>query len=135
MDLTEIKTFAERNFALPENKRFTIEVDGIALANPWMDKSGRFELSDRDAVEEWGMEAVLKFCDAVSAHIHPTKHTGITKSSAEQVSGYLVKCEGPINRGKTYICEKVFWVNASCENGVLLGPFREVDGASVQRVL
>ena len=135
MDLTEIKTFAERNFALPENRRFTIEVNGNALANPWMDKSGRFELSDQRAVEEWGLEAVLKFCDAVSSFLRPGKYTAIAKTPAEQVTGYLVKCEGPINRGRTYICEKVFWVNASCENGVLLGPFREVDGASVQRVL
>lgn len=35
---------------------------GMAVTNPWIDSSSRFELSDADAIEMWGMETVFGFC-------------------------------------------------------------------------
>lgn len=42
------------------------EFDGIYIVNPWVDETGRFDLTDEEAVELYGLENVLKFvCDII----------------------------------------------------------------------
>ena len=64
MNLEKIKEFARKNFLSESSDKLTIPVRDCAMSTPWMDRSGRFELNDVAAVEEWGLEAVLLFCQA-----------------------------------------------------------------------
>lgn len=64
-NLSEIKQLAYDEWSKGnENPQLYVEDDlyGMALTNPWMDSSSRFELTDADALEEWGMESVFEFC-------------------------------------------------------------------------
>ena len=62
--LKQIKEFAEENWN-NENENEQVYVDALdrALTNPWIDYSGRFPLDDVGAVKEWGLEAVISFCE------------------------------------------------------------------------
>lgn len=62
--LEEVKAFAEKNFSLPEAKQLSVETELFSVTNPWIDSSGRFPLTDEQAVKEWGLEAVIKFYEA-----------------------------------------------------------------------
>ncbi len=64
MNLEKIKEFARKNFLSESSDKLTIPVRDCAMSTPWMDRSGRFELDDAAAVKEWGLEAVLLFCQA-----------------------------------------------------------------------
>lgn len=59
--LDAVKEFAEYNFNLPDEEQVTVETEFVNLSNPWMDQSGRFELTDYEAVKEWGLPAVVAF--------------------------------------------------------------------------
>ena len=60
--LDKVKEFAEENMGL-EKPTIIGKHPWIAVSNPWYDESARFELSDEDALEEWGMETVFDFCN------------------------------------------------------------------------
>ena len=61
--LEEIKEFAEKNWSKEDEKdKIYADDEEFAVENPWMDHSGRFQLSDDKAVKEWGLDVVLYFC-------------------------------------------------------------------------
>lgn len=62
IDVVKVKQFAEENFCKDEKEQFYVDDVEFAVTNPWMDRSGRFELSDIEAVAEWGLDLVVEFC-------------------------------------------------------------------------
>lgn len=60
--LNAIKKFADENWCKPYEEQFYIDDEEFALANPWIDHSGRFSLTDEEAVREWGLDEVLDYC-------------------------------------------------------------------------
>ncbi len=60
--LKKIKRFAEENFCKDEEYQIYADDVEYAVTNPWMDHTGRFELTDEQAVKEWGLEVVVEFC-------------------------------------------------------------------------
>lgn len=60
--IEKIKAFAEENFCKDEKDQIYAEDAEFAVTNPWMDHTGRFELTDEEAVREWGLEVVVEFC-------------------------------------------------------------------------
>lgn len=68
------------------------------------------------------------------------KFIGITVETGEEITGYLVRCEGSINPGKTYICPGVdsislIGLGAQAANLHSLGPFYEVIADAVKPAL
>ena len=59
--LKRIKEFAEHNFCSANG--IYADNDEFAVTNPWMDHSGRFALSDEEAIKEWGLCTVMQFCE------------------------------------------------------------------------
>lgn len=41
----------------------------IDILTPWLDETGRFELTDSEAVNEWGEEVFTDFCDKALAYL------------------------------------------------------------------
>ena len=62
LTLKEIKEFAQKNWNLPESEQIYVADPEFNLVNPWIDRSGRFELTNEEAVKEWGLMEVLEFC-------------------------------------------------------------------------
>ena len=63
--LDRIKEFAEKNFAIEDSRlQLTVTNDYIDcnVSNPWIDRTGRFQLDDEGAVKEWGLDLVMEFC-------------------------------------------------------------------------
>ena len=60
--IEKIKRFAEDNFCKPESEQIYADDPEFAVTNPWMDHTGRFELTDEEAVKEWGLDVVVEFC-------------------------------------------------------------------------
>ena len=61
--LEKIKKFAEENWSKEdESDKVFADDEEFAVAKPWMDHSGRFQLNDVKAVKEWGLDVVLDFC-------------------------------------------------------------------------
>lgn len=60
--IEKIKAFGEENFCKDEKDQIYAEDAEFAVTNPWMDHTGRFELTDEEAVREWGLEVVVEFC-------------------------------------------------------------------------
>ena len=60
--LEKIKRFAEENFCKDEKDQIYADDVEFAVTNPWMDHTGRFELTDEETVKEWGLEVVVEFC-------------------------------------------------------------------------
>lgn len=58
--LEDIKKFAEENFC-NENTKIFGDDEEFAVTNPWIDHSGRFELTDEEAIAEWGLPVVMDF--------------------------------------------------------------------------
>lgn len=52
--LEKVKEFAEKNFSRPESEQLSVETELFNVTNPWIDSSGRFPLTDEQAVKEWG---------------------------------------------------------------------------------
>lgn len=44
----------------------SFEFDGCEIVCPWMDETGRFELSDAEAVEKYGLANIIKFIEKIS---------------------------------------------------------------------
>ncbi len=72
----EVKEFAELQFYagvlgdVDDEGIFPFsEVQGVSVCNPWMDASGRFRLTDEEAVEEWGFEFLKAWCDEAKAFL------------------------------------------------------------------
>lgn len=61
--LKQIKEFAEENWCKDESEQIYADDEEFAVANPWIDHSGRFPLDDVGAVKEWGLDVVLDFCE------------------------------------------------------------------------
>ena len=69
-ELKKIREFAEKNFSADENMQLAVDVttpegEPVALTNPWIDRSGRFPLTDAQAVHEWGLHNVVTFMKCV----------------------------------------------------------------------
>lgn len=62
IDIMKVKQFAEENWCKDEKEQFYVDNVEFAVTNPWIDHSGRFALSDSEAVAEWGLELVIEFC-------------------------------------------------------------------------
>lgn len=62
-ELKKIKEFAANNWCKSEKEQIFADDPEYAVTNPWIDHTGRFTLSDYDAVEEWGLSVVLDFCE------------------------------------------------------------------------
>ena len=71
--LKEIKRFAHNNYDLDESdpNRIIADNDDIAVANPWLDCSGRFYLTDVEAVKEWGLVTIIDFCEKAMKAMKP----------------------------------------------------------------
>lgn len=67
--LEKIKNFAKKNFC-DENTDVYGNDDEFAVTNPWMDHSGRFELTDEEAVKEWGLDVVIDFIEKAKLRIN-----------------------------------------------------------------
>lgn len=62
-ELDKIKRIAYEQWSTEkENPSLYVECKGMAVTNPWIDFSARFELSDIGALEQWGMKTVFDFC-------------------------------------------------------------------------
>ena len=63
----EAKEFGELNFSMPNYSQLTVDCEryDVAVSNPWIDQSGRFPLTDEEAVREWGLDVVVDFCEKV----------------------------------------------------------------------
>lgn len=68
--LEKVKAFAEKNFSLPEAKQVSVETDEFNVTNPWIDQSGRFPLTDEQAVREWGLETVIAFYEVAKEAVY-----------------------------------------------------------------
>ena len=72
-DLRLIKDFASKNMFLDEDKQLSINVtikeEDVALTNPWMDRSARFELDDAGEVKEWGLLNVLNYIEYIANYL------------------------------------------------------------------
>ena len=71
MDFKEIKRFAALNYALlscPSDEDSTKAVDlgfdfkGQHIITPWVDQSGRFDLSTEEAADTYGIANVIGYC-------------------------------------------------------------------------
>lgn len=59
-----IKGFAPINNLLTDEEiKITAEHPYMAVTNPWIDESARFELKNSEAVKTWGLTTVVDFCE------------------------------------------------------------------------
>lgn len=66
--LFKIKEFAQvNNHFEDEEIKVTAYHPYMAVTNPWMDGSYRFELKNSKAVKIWGLTTVIDFCEKVTA--------------------------------------------------------------------
>lgn len=63
--LDAIREFAYLNCNVSESPLVSFEHNGMAITNPWIDESARFPLSDAQAVETYGLENIIDFCEQV----------------------------------------------------------------------
>lgn len=68
VSLEEIKQFAEETWGDPDREVVASHPD-VAVTNPWMDERGRFQLTDEQAVETWGLETVMDYCEKAADRI------------------------------------------------------------------
>ena len=63
--IKKVKAIAEKNFIdsseVGDEGMISFEFNGMNIINPWYDDSGRFELSDEEAIKLYGLENVLNF--------------------------------------------------------------------------
>lgn len=64
-EIKKVKEIAEKNFIdsseVGSEGMVSFEFYGMNIINPWMSECGRFELSDKEAIETYGLENVLNF--------------------------------------------------------------------------
>ena len=74
MGIENVKKIAEKQFAyLSEHGQypekyigFFYAKSGQTILNPWMDPTGRFELSTKEAVDTYGLLNVLNFINEIT---------------------------------------------------------------------
>lgn len=78
MELSSIKRFADYNYSLlssPSTEEAAKAVDiGFEfedqhIADPWIDPSGRYALSTEKAIETYGIENILRYCNEANTYI------------------------------------------------------------------
>ena len=67
--LEKIKKFAEDNWDNDGEGGVSVTDGEFDVTNPWIDHSGRFSLSDEQAVKEWGLDLVMEFCQKALAKL------------------------------------------------------------------
>lgn len=73
--LTEIKAFATELFisnnGFPKSilNQLGFEYYGTWIINPWMDDTGRFELTDAQAIELYGKDNIDSYIEKVAAYL------------------------------------------------------------------
>jgi len=64
-EIAKVKAIAEKNFIdsseIGDEGMVSFEFNGMCIINPWMDESGRFDLTDEEAIKTYGLENVLNF--------------------------------------------------------------------------
>lgn len=64
-EIAKVKEIAEKNFfdssEIGDEKMVSFEFNGMNIINPWIDDSGRFNLTDEQAIELYGLENILNF--------------------------------------------------------------------------
>ena len=67
MTFEEIKKFADDQFCTGDGHVSVFsEKHGIEVCNPWIDPTGRFALTDEEAVNTYGKELIEEFRKKVS---------------------------------------------------------------------
>lgn len=61
--LDKVKEIADRQFREGEGVGFVF--NGQLIINPWMDESGRFELTNKEAIERYGEENMMMFIEDI----------------------------------------------------------------------
>lgn len=71
-EIETVKKFADEQFHHAHQTDFAggyisahSEEHLMNVINPWIDSSARFELTDEEAIEEWGLDLVIDFCEQV----------------------------------------------------------------------
>lgn len=63
--IAKAKEIAERNFIesseIGDEGMAQFVFNGISIIDPWMDETGRFSLTDAEAVKLYGLENVINF--------------------------------------------------------------------------
>lgn len=62
--LLKVKALAEQmfdEFGATGECAFSVVLDGCNVASVWMDHTGRFLLTDAEAIEEWGKPNISKY--------------------------------------------------------------------------
>lgn len=59
-DWDKAKKLALRQFGMDEGV-VCFDCDGVCIVDPWIDETGRFELSDEEAIERYGLETIEQF--------------------------------------------------------------------------
>ena len=64
-EIDKVKEIAKKNYIdsseVGSEGMISFEFHGMNIINPWMSECGRFELSDKGAIETYGLENVLNF--------------------------------------------------------------------------
>ena len=93
ISIAHIKQFALDNMNYQNSAQITVDAkNNVALSNPWIDESARFDLSDEEATETWGEEAINRFCEAASKHL-------LEKEEFEQECYYAYQLDWMISHG------------------------------------
>lgn len=77
--LDDIKAFAEWQTDIQTVfgvSLISFDYFGIAITNPWVDCTGRFELPNKDAISEYGVKNYTKFIKDVVDKIKFVKENG-----------------------------------------------------------
>lgn len=68
---TLIKQLADRQFDNEDTKVSLVHQEtDIDVHDPWMDQSARFELTDEQAIAEWGEEFLGKWCEKAAKYLN-----------------------------------------------------------------
>lgn len=62
--LSKVKSLAEQmfdEFGATGECAFSVVLDGCNVTSVWMDRTGRFPLTDAEAIEEWGKPNISKY--------------------------------------------------------------------------
>lgn len=54
----------------------SFDCDGIAITNPWLDCTGRYELSNKEAIRDYGVESYVSFIKEVIKALKFAKENG-----------------------------------------------------------
>ena len=121
-----LKQFATMQFHCDEVDGVCVTTEwGDSLCDPWMDQSGRFPLTDEEAIREWGLGMVQAWCEKAEVFIkeHPYQvlvmaeksgYSVVIKNKATGREGYCL----PYHNMKV----KVFYGNPDGSDDKVLTP-------------